>query len=72
MPPMYLLALLGLLVAGLERAEAFGYGYWTNGPVDGGYHSPAWDSMAAYYNSRPTTGADAMATVAEDRMGFAV
>jgi hypothetical protein len=45
-PYVFLLALLGPLVAGVERAEA--------------------------YNSRPSTVADAIATVAEDMVGFAV
>jgi len=73
-PYVFLLALLGPLVASVERAEAFSYGYWANDLVriDRGYRSPAWDYMAAYYNSRPATGADATATVAEDRMGFTV
>jgi hypothetical protein len=50
---VFLLALLGALAASVERAEAFGYGYRANDPVqaDRCYRGPAWNYMAAYYSS---------------------
>ncbi len=55
-PYLFVLALLGALVGSAERAEAFGYGYRANDPVqiDRCYRSPAWDYAAAYYSSRYT------------------
>jgi len=52
-PYIFLLALLGTYAVGVERAEAFSR-YRANDPVqfDRCYRGPAWDYLAAYYNSR--------------------
>jgi hypothetical protein len=52
---LLLLALLGsFAVMSAGRAEAFLFGYRANHPVraDWCYRGPAWDYLAAYYNSR--------------------